>query len=102
MKGYVIKVTYLSGRHKGKTYLIKKGGYVTEEHFHHFESDVYKTLSIAKRVCTMYENNNQRDYLHERNYNDYRISKGYEGKDWFIYELERYEPFEIEYSKDII
>ena len=56
------------------------------------------TLGIAKRVCTMYENNNQRDYLHERNYNDYRISKGYEGKDWFIYELERYEPFEIEYS----
>lgn len=102
MKGYVIKVTYLSGRHKGKTYLMKKGGYVTEEHFHHFESDVYKTLGIAKRVCTIYENNNQRDYLHERNYNDYRISKGYEGKDWFIYELERYEPFEIEYSPDII
>ena len=26
MKGYVIKVTYLTGRHKGRTYLMKKGG----------------------------------------------------------------------------
>ena len=102
MKGYVIKVTYLTGRHKGKTYLMKKGGYVTEERFHHFESDVYKTLGIAKRVCTMYRNNNERDYNCERNYNDYKISKGEEGKEWFIYELESYEPFEIEYSKNII
>ena len=102
MKGYVIKVTYLTGRHKGKTYLMKKGGYVTEEHFHHFESDVYKTLGVAKRVCTMYRNNNERDYNCERNYNNYKIAKGGEGKEWFIYELESYEPFEIEYSKDII
>lgn len=102
MKGYVIKVTYLSGRHKGKTYLMKKGGYVTEEHFHHFESDVYKTLGIAKRICTMYTKSNERDYIAERRYNDYQISKGREGKEWFIYELERYEPFEIEYSPDII
>lgn len=102
MKGYVIKVTYLSGRHKGKTYLMKKGGYVTEEHFHHFESDIYKTLGIAKRICTMYTKSNERDYIAERRHNDYQISKGRKGKEWFIYELESYEPFEIEYSPDII
>ena len=102
MKGYVIKVTYLTGRHKGKTYLMKKGGYVTEEHYYHFESDIYKTLSIAKRVCTMYRKNNERDYNAERRTNEYNISKGRPPKDWFIYELESYEPFEIEYSKDII
>lgn len=102
MKGYVIKVTYLTGRHKGKTYLMKKGGYVTEERYHHFESDVYKTLGTAKRVCTVYHNNNERDYNSERRMNEYNISKGRPAKDWFIYELESYEPFEVEYSKDII
>ena len=102
MKGYVIKVTYLTGRHKGKSYLMKKGGYVTEEHNYHFESDVYKTLGIAKRVCTIYRKNNERDYNAERRTNEYNISKGRPSKDWFIYELESYEPFEIEYSKDII
>lgn len=102
MKGYVIKVTYLTGRHKGRTYLMKKGGYVTEEHYHHFKSDVYKTLGTAKRVCTVYHNNNERDYNSERRMNEYNISKGRPAKDWFIYELESYEPFEVEYSKDII
>lgn len=34
--------------------------------------------------------------------NEYNISKGRPAKDWFIYELESYEPFEVEYSKDII
>ena len=63
---------------------------------------MYKTLAIAKRVCSMYRNNNERDYNAERSYNSYKISKGEQGKEWFIYELESYEPFEIEYSKDII
>ena len=71
MKGYVIKVTYLTGRHKGKSYLMKKGGYVTEEHNYHFESDVYKTLGIAKRVCTIYHKNNELDYNTERRTNEY-------------------------------
>ena len=102
MKGYVIKVTYLTGRHKGRTYLMKKGGYITEEHYHHFESDVYTTLRTAKRVCTVYRKNNERDYNDERRTNEYNISKGRPPKDWFIYELESYEPFEVEYSKDII
>ena len=102
MKGYVIKVTYLTGRHKGKTYLMKKGGYVTEADSYHFESDIYKTLGTAKRVCTLYRKNNERDYHAERRTNEYNISKGRPSKEWFIYELESYEPFEIEYAKDII
>ena len=81
MKGYVIKVTYLTGRHKGKTYLMKKGGYVTEENHYHFESDIYKTLGIAKRVCTMYRKNNERDYNAERRMNEYNILKGRPAKD---------------------
>ena len=28
MKRFLIKVTYLTGMHKGKSYLLKKGGYV--------------------------------------------------------------------------
>ena len=95
MKRFLIKVTYLSGRHKGKSFLLKKGGYVAGENEHVCESDTYKTETIAKRICTLYTNNNQRDYLDERRYNDYRISKGYESKEFFIHELESYEPYEL-------
>ena len=80
MKGYVIKVTYLTGRHKGKTYLMKKGGYITEEHYHHFESDVYTTLRTAKRVCTVYRNNNERDY--KKSYRMKGICKVYYDKNF--------------------
>lgn len=96
MKRFVIKVTYLSGRHKGKTHFLKRGGYVYSEGEFVLKDDTYASESIAKRVCTLYTNNNERDYLDERKYNDYRISKGYDGKDWFIYELERYEPYELD------
>ena len=44
----------------------------------------------------MYHKNNERDYNCERNYNAYKISKGEKGKEWFIYELESYEPYELD------
>lgn len=95
MKRFLIKVTYLTGRHKGKSYLLKKGGYVYGEGEFVLAENTYASEAIAKRVCTMYTNNNERDYTSERKYNDYRISKGHKGKDWFIYELESYEPYEL-------
>lgn len=96
MKRYLIKVTYLTGQHKGKTYLLKKGGYVYSEGEYVLAENAYTSEAIAKRVCTMYRKNNEHDYHCERNYNDYKIAKGEKGKDWFIYELESYEPYELD------
>ena len=96
MKRYLIKVTYLTGQHKGKTYLLKKGGYVYSEGEYVLAENAYATEAIAKRVCTMYRKNNERDYKSERSYNDYKIAKGEKGKEWFIYELESYEPYELD------
>ena len=96
MKRFLIKVTYLTGRHKGKSYLLKKGGYVYGEGEFVLAENTYASEAIAKRVCTIYKKNNKRDYDFERSYNDYRISKGYECKDWFIHELESYEPYELD------
>ncbi len=101
MKGYIIKVTYLDGRHKGKSYLMKKGGYITENYYHHFESDIYKTLGTAKSVCTRLFNNNERNRRIEDRDREYALAKGREVHDWYIYEHESYEPYEIEYSADI-
>lgn len=95
MKRFLIKVTYLTGRHKGKTYFLKKRGYVCGENEYVFADEAYATEAIAKRVCTIYRNNNKRDYDSERSYNNYKISKGEKGKEWFIYELESYEPYEL-------
>ena len=96
MKGYVIKVTYLSGAHKGRSYFLKKGGYIYSDGEFVLADNVYKSEAVAKRVCSLYANNNERDYLSERSYNEYRISKGHKGCDWFIYELESYEPYELD------
>jgi hypothetical protein len=102
MKGYVIKVTYLSGRHKGKTYLMAKGGKIPRSVDYLFESDIYKTLGTAKSVCKRLFNNNERNRRIEDMTREYALSKGREIHDWFIYEHESYEPYEVEYSKDII
>ena len=64
-------------------------------------SDITICLTAATDVG-VYRKNNERDYNAERRTNEYNISKGRPPKDWFIYELESYEPFEVEYSKDII
>ena len=31
MNGYIIKATYLTGPHKGTSYFLQKGGYVTSD-----------------------------------------------------------------------
>ena len=100
MKGYLIKVTYLDGRHKGKSYLMKRGGYVVEErHLNYlYQDDVYKSLGNVKAVCTRLFNNNERNRRIEDADRKRAIEKGREVHDWYIYEHESYEPFEVEYS----
>ena len=98
MKRYLIKVTYLEGKHAGKTYLMRKGGYVTDEGAYQWENTTYATLGIAKRVCKKLSDRNQRDHDFERSMEQADIAKGLrkEPKAWYIYELENYEPYEVE------
>lgn len=46
MKGYIIKATYLTGTHKGKSYFLQKGGYVTSD------PDAHSGLTTATRQKT--------------------------------------------------
>jgi hypothetical protein len=102
MKGYIIKVTYLTGRHKGHVYYMRKGGYITSADGYKFESDVYTTLGIAKSVCTKLYKSNELNHRVKLKDMEYRAAKGKENRDWMIYERESYEPYEVDYSKDIV
>lgn len=93
---YLIKVTILTGRHKGHSYLLRKGGYVTDEGDSQFEEDTYKTLGTALRVCKQMESRNELNYNVERADNEYRIKQGKSPKEFFIYEKESYEPYLVE------
>jgi len=102
MKRFLIKVTYLSGKHKGESYFMRKGGYVTQPDGYHFESETYATEAIAKRVCTKLYNNNELNRRVEEQTRAYDLKKGRTVHDWFLYEHESYEPYAIECGKDII
>lgn len=95
MARYLIKATYESGIHKGKTYLLRKGGYVTDEIDFQWDDTTYKSRAIAERQCKRLKEENDLNYVIERRENEYRISKGKKGKDWFIYDMESYEPYEV-------
>lgn len=96
MKAYIIKVTYLSGRHKGNSYFMRKGGYVADLDMYFSEDSTYATERIAKMVCTKLFNNNELCVESERSADNYRKSKGENGKEWFVYEHESYEPYAVE------
>lgn len=102
MERYLIKATYITGRHAGKSYLLRKGGYVTDETDWQWECTTYKTKAICERVCRHYKEENDFNYKHEREYEAYRVGKGYEPKGYYTYELETYEPYKVDASKDII
>lgn len=101
MKGYIIKVTILSGRREGHTYYMKKGGYVTNEEVPKFDCDVYKTLGAAKSVCKRFYNTNELNHNAEKKEKEYKKSKGMQVDNWFIYDREFYEPVEVEYYKNL-
>lgn len=96
MKKYIIKVTYLTGKYKGESYFMRKGGYITEPNHYHFNSDVYATEAICNRVCGKLFKNNERNYEFESKDREYKKNKGCTLKDWRIYERESYEPYAIE------
>lgn len=96
MTGYLIKATYLTGPHKGKSYLLNKGGYVTESTRFQHKDTTYKTLGFANRECKRLTEKYTLDYKIERQDNDYRISQGKSAKEFFIYEQMSFEPYPVE------
>lgn len=48
MKGFIIKVTYLTGPHLGKSYFLIKGGFVTDNPDRQWMDTCYKTENICR------------------------------------------------------
>ncbi len=93
---YLIKATYLEGPHEGSTYLLRKGGFVTDSSRCEWNDTTYSTKAIAERRCRELKKNNTIDRDMERRDEARRIQKGNKPKDWYIYYYESYEPCEIE------
>lgn len=96
MKRYLIKVTYLEGEHKGKSYLLRKGGYVTEKGNVEWEDTTYSSYKRALWQCNRLEQQNELNIRIERRDRQYAIQMGRKFRDYNIYELESYEPYEVE------
>lgn len=96
MNGYLIKGTYLTGPHKGESYLLRKGGYVTEEGRHEWDDTTYRTLGIAQAQCRRLTEENEICYNDETWSRNRRIKEGKEVSKYRIYEKEAYEPYFVE------
>lgn len=95
MKAYQIKVTYLSGRNVGKSYVLTKSGYVAHDGIQS-EYYCYTSLRAAKSMCTRYTKKNKECFDDETIELERRIAKGLSVRDWRIHELCKYEPIEVE------
>lgn len=96
MKRYLIKVTYLDGDHKGESYLLRKGGYVTEEKDYQWDDTTYSTYNMALRQCKKLKTENNINIEIERREREWAKAKGSDSRKWNIYTLESYEPYEVE------
>lgn len=103
MKGYIIKVTYLTGPHEGKSYFLQKGGFVTSDPDNQWSHNCYKTENICKSVCRQLGCNNMIDHMVEEKTREFQIQHGRDVSDSMIYELEYYEPYFVKnvYNSDV-
>lgn len=98
MNRYVIKSTYLTGPHKGRSYFLIKGGkgwYVTDHPDELSSADCYKTESICRSVCNKLSANNIVEYRLENKQRERQAEKGQTISVSRIYELMSYEPYEV-------
>lgn len=96
MKRYLIKVTYQEGSHAGKSYLLRKEGYVTDEDSIQWTDTTYKTEGIAKRICKHLFEENELNKRCERQDEACRIKKGLAPKKFHIYNSCTFEPYEVD------
>lgn len=95
-RGFVIKGTYLTGQHTGETFTLLRGGYVSSERGYEWEDDIYKTRGIAQMVCTKMQKQNASDHEWAKKKREWDIAHGNEPMDLLGYELQSYEPYEVD------
>lgn len=95
MNRYIIKSTYLTGPHNGRSYFLIKGGYVTDHPDEQWSDDCYKTASICRAVCTKLSANNIVEHRLENKQRERQTEKGQSLSVSMIYELMSYEPYEV-------
>lgn len=95
---YLIKVTYLTGPHKDKVYLMQKGGYVTSINDLQGFDQAYASKAICRNICNKMFINNEQDFAIERKQNIWNIEAGKKGKEdfQFIYWPQSFEPVRID------
>lgn len=96
MMRYLIKVTYTDGAHAGKSYLLSKGGYVTDESDVHWEETTYKTLGLCRHICKLAYEDNEQSVAQERADNEWRLAHGKEPYRYHIYDHCSFEPYAVE------
>lgn len=96
MPRYLIKATYMEGPHAGKSYLLQKGGMVTDEDSTQWDDTTYKTKGIAQRVCRQLYEDNELSRKIERQDEQIRIKRGQGPKSFYLYESETFEPYPVE------
>lgn len=100
MKAYIIKKTYTERIHSGKSHLLFKDGYVADDCAIFWADRCYKTLKGARIACTKLFENNELNRRIERQDEAFRVSQGKAPKEWYIYESETFEPYEVEAIED--
>lgn len=93
MTGYIIKVTYLTGPHKGEFYFLQKSGFATSNPDEQWSHNCYKTENICKAVCRQRGCDNMIHHMVEEKTRELQIQNGHTVSDSMIYELEYYEPY---------
>lgn len=95
MKKYIIKVTYMEGIHEGTSYLLNKEGYVVSNPECVWQDSSY-TLSGCKAACTKKEKVQTAEAIFEKRTRARRIAEGKPVSKYPLYEIQKFEPFEIE------
>lgn len=97
---YLIKVTYLEGIRKGKSYLLRKGGFVTDDNCYEWKDTTYASKGIAERICRMKEADNNLMRKIEREDEERRIKRGCAPTSFYVYELQSFEPYPVQVSEE--
>lgn len=93
MNGYIIKATYLTGPHKGRSYFLQKGGYLASDPDDQWSDNCYKTENICKSICRKLESSNMTEHVVEKRLREYRSQNGYNVSEYMINELMKYKPY---------
>lgn len=93
MNGYIIKATYLTGPHKGRSYFLQKGVFVTDDPGDQWSDNCYKTENICKSICRKLENSSMVEHVIEKRMREYQSKNGYSVSEYMINELMKYKPY---------